>query len=63
MGKGYYMCVTAPLLPYLTNSVYEVVLQESIPAQIRQRVPYVSKTEEQEDGFVRELTFERQPLR
>ena len=27
---------------YLTESVYKVVLQKSIPAQIRQRILYIS---------------------
>ena len=27
---------------YLTESVYKIVSQESIPAQIRQLIPYIS---------------------
>ena len=42
---------------YLTESFYEVVVQKSVPAPIRQRVHYVRHHEGQVDGFVRELTF------
>ena len=45
--------------PYLTQIVDQVVLQESIPAQIRQLILYISN-EEDFSGFVRELTFPAQ---
>ena len=38
-------------------SVYKVVLQKSIPTQIRQLVLYISNNEGQVDGYVRGLTF------
>jgi len=41
---------------YLTESVYKVVLQNSVPAQICQRILYISNNKGQVDGFVRELT-------
>jgi len=43
-----------------TESVCKVVLQESIPAQIRQLIIHISNDEGQVDGFVRELTFAEQ---
>ena len=43
--------------PYLTESVYKDVLQNSIPAQIRQLILYISNDKGDVDGFVRELTF------
>ena len=43
--------------PCLTQSVYNVALQKSIPAQIRQLILYISDDIEHVDGFVRELTF------
>jgi len=42
---------------YLTESVYKVVSQKSIPTQIRQLIFYISNSKEYVDGFVRELTF------
>ena len=42
---------------YLTDSAYKVVLQESIPAQIRRLVLYISDNKEPVDGFVREFDF------
>ena len=42
---------------YLTQSVYKVVLQKSIPTEIRQLDLYISNDNEHIDGFVRELTF------
>ena len=42
---------------YPTESVYNVVLQESIPAQIRQLILNHPQYEESVDGFVRESTF------
>ena len=41
---------------YLTERVNKVVLQMSIPAQIRQLIFYISNNKGQVDGFVRELT-------
>ena len=42
---------------HLTQSVFEVVVQKSIQTQIRQLILYISRSTEQFDGFVRELTF------
>ena len=45
---------------FLTQSVYKVVLQKSIPAQIRQLILdyyYISNNKGYVDGFVGELTF------
>ena len=42
---------------YLTESVYNVVLRKSIPAQIRQLILCMRNNQGQDDGFVRELTF------
>ena len=39
----------------LTKSLYMVVLQKSIPEQIRQLILHISNDEEKVDGFVREL--------
>ena len=41
---------------YLTESIYKVVLQKSIAAQIRQLIVYHYQHEEQVDEFVLELT-------
>ena len=49
-----------PQPSYLTESVYKVVLQMSIPAQIRQRVLYISNDKGLVDEFARELTFAKQ---
>ena len=46
---------------YLTESVYLVVLQKSIPAQIPQLVLHVSDNKGYVDGFVRESTFAKRP--
>ena len=40
---------------YLTDSVYQLVLQKSIPIQLRQLILHISNSEGQSDGFVREL--------
>ena len=42
---------------YFTESVCKVVLQKSIPRQIRQLILYYYQYRELVDGFVRELTF------
>ena len=42
---------------YLTESVYKVVLQKSIPAKIRQLMLYISDYKGYVDGFVRQLAF------
>ena len=42
---------------FLPENVYELVLQESVPAQIRQRIRQYYFYKEQVDGFVREVTF------
>jgi len=47
------MCIKC----YLTENVYEVVSQESFPAQIRQLILYISNHKGEVDGFVQELTF------
>ena len=39
----------------LIQSVFKVVLQKSIPTQIRQRVLYISNSKGYVDGFVEEL--------
>ena len=41
----------------LTKSVYKVVLQKSISAQIRRLILYISNNKGHVDGFVEELTF------
>jgi len=41
---------------YLTQSVFEVVLQKSIPTQICQLILYISKSKGYVDGFVGQLT-------
>ena len=46
---------------YLTESVQKVVLQDLIPAQIRQLILYISNNRGQVDGFVWELTFDPTP--
>ena len=42
---------------YLTESVYNVIFQKSIPAQIRQSNLYMSKNRGNVDEFVWESTF------
>ena len=42
---------------HLTESVYKIVSQKSIPPQIRQLFLYISNNKGQVDGFVGELTF------
>ena len=44
------------LLTYLTQSVFKVVLHESIPTQIRQLILYIINSQGYVDGFVGELT-------
>ena len=46
--------------PYLTESVYQVVLQKSIPAQIRQLILYISNSKGYVDGFVGGVTSAKQ---
>ena len=41
----------------LIESVYEVVLQKSIPTQIRKHIRYMSNDKRVADGFVGESTF------
>ena len=41
---------------HTAESVYDVVLQKSIPTQIRQLILYISNSQGSVDGFVRELT-------
>ena len=43
--------------PYLTESVYKVVLSKSIPARIRQRILYYYSYEGSVDQILRESTF------
>ena len=45
-----------PFHLHLAESVYEVVLQKSIPAQIRHLILSISKNKGQVDDFLRELT-------
>ena len=42
---------------YLTQSVLKVVLQQSIPKQIRQLIPDISNSKGYVDGFVGEMNF------
>ena len=42
---------------HLTESVHNVVLQKSIPAQIRQRILHMGNRKGYIDGFVRESTY------
>ena len=44
---------------YLTQSVSKVVLQKSIPTRIRHLVPHVSNSQGYVDGFVGDLTSEK----
>ena len=53
-------CDVAEPLSDRRLSVYEVVSQKSIPAQIRQLILYLRRMQGQVDGFVRELTFAKQ---
>ena len=48
--------LTAELQVYLTESFYKVVLQGSIPSQLRQLIFYYYLYTENVDGFVQELT-------
>ena len=41
----------------LTDSVYKVVWQKSIPPQIRQLFLHINGNQEKVDGFVREMAF------
>ena len=45
---------------YLTERVHKVVWQKSISAQIRQLILYINDAKGKVDGFVRELTFDKQ---
>jgi len=45
------------VITYLTESVHNVVLHESIPTQIFHLTLYISNSKGQIDGFVGELTF------
>ena len=47
---------SAPFRCYLTQSVFKVVLQNSIPTQIHQLIPFIHNSEGQVDGFVGVLT-------
>ena len=44
-------------LSYLTHSLFEVVLQKSIPTQTRQLILYLSNSKGSVDGYVVKLTF------
>jgi hypothetical protein len=59
-GKIWRQVCTPKARSYLTESAYKVVLQKSVPAQIRPLILYVSNDIGQVDGFVRELTFVNQ---
>ena len=54
-----YYCITQLLREgfVLTESVYTVILQKSIPAEIRQRILYISNNKGCVDEFVGESTF------
>ena len=43
--------------PYLTERVYNVVVQKSIAAQVRQLIIHIRNNKGSVDEFVRELTF------
>ena len=45
--------------PYLTESVFKIVLQKSTPAQIRQLILYISNNNGLVDRFVGEFTFQK----
>ena len=42
---------------YLTQSVFEVVSQKSVPTPIRQLILYISNSKGQVDGFVGKVDF------
>ena len=44
---------------YLTESVYNVVQQKSVPAQIREHIPQIGDNTGYVDRFVEELTFSK----
>ena len=48
---------------YLAEIVYKVVLQKSIPAQIRQLILYIGHNTGYVDGFARELAFAKRPFK
>ena len=48
------LCESDALQTHITESVYKVALQESIPAQFRQLVLYISNDKGQVDGSVGE---------
>ena len=56
------LCVTRGSLQegvrvHLTQSAFKVVLQKSIPPQIRQPILHISNSKGEVDGFAGELTF------
>ena len=51
------------LIPYLTQSLFGVVLHESDPSQIRQLILYYFQSKEYVDGFVWEFTFAKRLLK
>ena len=46
-----------------TQSDYKLILQKSVPAQIRQRVIDIDNNKGEVGGFVRELTFAERPYK
>ena len=56
-----WVCLSGSERVYRTQSVYEVVLQKSIPTQIRQLIFYIRNSEGYVDGFVGELTPTKRP--
>ena len=59
-GKIWPQVCTPKARSHLTESVYEVVLQKSFHAQIRQLMLHISNDKGYVDEFVRKLTFVKQ---
>ena len=51
-----YMPIASPHL-YLTQSAFKVIVQKSIPTQIRRLILHISKDKGYVDGFLGELIF------
>jgi len=49
----------APHRPYLTEKVFKVILQKSIPSQFRQIIFYISNSKGYVKKIVRKLTFSK----
>jgi len=55
--KRVFLSLPVGVQSYLTQKYYQVVLQKSIPVQIRQPFLYISNNKGQIGGFVGELTL------